>query len=153
MACTGIEFCKLAVVETKHRARWVIEELERRLPDVAKEELHINLNGCPNSCARFQIADIGLQGALTRVRGPGGNTEVVDGFLVQLGGHLGAGRTFGRKVRGKRVLAEDVPSYVEQVVRRWLDGRRRGESFSDWVWRLSDADLAALDVETARVGS
>ena len=61
MACTGIEFCKLAIVETKARARTVMEELENRLPEF-DQPITINVNGCPNSCARIQIADIGLKG-------------------------------------------------------------------------------------------
>ena len=63
MACTGIEFCKLAIGETKGRARWLAEELDRRLPGF-DEEIRIHVNGCPNSCARFQVADIGLMSAL-----------------------------------------------------------------------------------------
>src|SRR5690606_36695314 len=63
MACTGIEFCKLAIVETKARGNWLIEELERRLPDF-DEPLTININGCPNSCARIQVADTCLKGQL-----------------------------------------------------------------------------------------
>ncbi len=67
MACTGIEFCKLAIVETKQRGSQLIDELERRLPDF-DEPLTINLNGCPNACARIQVADIGLKGQLVAQR-------------------------------------------------------------------------------------
>ncbi len=67
MACTGIEFCKLAIVETKARAGWLIEELEQRIPDL-DVPITVNLNGCPNSCARIQVADIGLKGQMVLVR-------------------------------------------------------------------------------------
>src|SRR5487761_1143446 len=85
MACTGIEFCKLAIVETKGRAMNLIDELERRLPDF-DTPVTINVNGCPNSCARVQSADIGLKGQV--VRDADGNQ--VEGFQVHLGGHFGA---------------------------------------------------------------
>ncbi|MGH9288293.1 MAG: nitrite/sulfite reductase, partial [Acidimicrobiales bacterium] len=78
------------MTETKHRARWLIEELEARLPGLG-DQVRINLNGCPNSGARFQLADIGLQGALV----PGPDGDRVEGFLVQLGGHLGDSYRFG----------------------------------------------------------
>ncbi|HMI24321.1 MAG TPA: nitrite/sulfite reductase, partial [Streptosporangiaceae bacterium] len=99
MACTGIEFCKLAIVETKQRAADLISELERRLPDFT-EPVTINVNGCPNSCARIQTADIGLKGSLVTL--PGG--QQVEGFQIHLGGSLNGGdgtsSGFGRKVRG-----------------------------------------------------
>jgi sulfite reductase (ferredoxin) len=141
MACTGIEFCKLAIVETKHRAAGLIAELERRLPgfDVP---VTINVNGCPNSCARIQTADIGLKGSL--VTGPGG--EQVEGFQVHLGGSLnggdGSGSGFGRKVRGLKTTAEDLPDYVERVLRRFQAGREPGESFAAWVARASEEALS-----------
>ena len=80
MACTGIEFCKLAIGETKGRARWLAEELDRRLPGF-DEEIRVHVNGCPNSCARFQVADIGLMSALAKR--PDGTRS--DAFLVHLG--------------------------------------------------------------------
>src|SRR6266542_3794171 len=86
MACTGIEYCKLAIVETKARAGQAIAELERRLPGFT-ETVTINVNGCPNSCARIQTADIGLKGSL--VIGPDGRQT--EGFQIHLGGTLGGG--------------------------------------------------------------
>ncbi len=93
MACTGIEFCKLAIVETKQRAVDLYTELDRRLPGF-DTPISINVNGCPNSCARFQIADIGLKGSIV----DGG-----EGFQVHLGGSLGTDPAFGRKLRGLKV--------------------------------------------------
>jgi sulfite reductase (ferredoxin) len=141
MACTGIEFCKLAIVETKSRAGDLISELERRLPgfDVP---VTINVNGCPNSCARVQTADIGLKGSL--VTGPDGRQ--VEGFQVHLGGSLnggdGTGSGFGRKLRGLKTAADDLPDYVERVLRRFQAAREPGESFAAWTARASEEDLS-----------
>jgi sulfite reductase (ferredoxin) len=141
MACTGIEFCKLAIVETKARAADLIAELERRLPDF-DAPVTINVNGCPNSCARIQTADIGLKGSL--VTGPDGRQ--VEGFQVHLGGSLGGGdgtdSGFGRKVRGLKTTSEALTDYVERVLRRFAEGREPGESFAAWTVRASDEELS-----------
>jgi sulfite reductase (ferredoxin) len=137
MACTGIEFCKLAIGETKGRARWLASELASRLPGM-DEEIRIHVNGCPNSCARFQIADIGLMSALA-LR-PDGTKS--DAFLVHLGGTLGENGGFGRKVRGVKIFAEDSADYLETLVRRYLGRRLVGDSFSTFVRSLSDDELA-----------
>ena len=141
MACTGIEFCKLAIVETKARAADLISELERRLPGF-DAPVTINVNGCPNSCARIQTADIGLKGSL--VTGPDG--QQVEGFQVHLGGSLsggdGSGSGFGRKVRGLKTTAEELPDYVERVLRRFDAAREHGESFAAWTVRASDEELS-----------
>jgi sulfite reductase (ferredoxin) len=138
MACTGIEFCKLAIGETKGRARWLSEELERRLPDF-HEEIRIHVNGCPNSCARFQVADIGLMSAL-QVR-PDGTKS--DAFLVHLGGGVGEGAAFGRKAKGVKVYAEDAADYLETLIRRYLRSRTdKHDSFGAYVNALDDESLA-----------
>ncbi|MEV6859516.1 nitrite/sulfite reductase [Streptosporangium subroseum] len=136
MACTGIEFCKLAIVETKALAANLIDELEQRLPDF-KDPLTINVNGCPNSCARIQVADIGLKGQLV-VNDKG---EQVEGFQVHLGGSLGVNPGFGRKVRGLKATAEELPDYVERVVTNFEKQKDEGETFSAWVQRADEADL------------
>ncbi|MFI5986223.1 nitrite/sulfite reductase [Streptomyces sp. NPDC051555] len=137
MACTGIEFCKLAIVETKARGASLIDELERRLPDFA-EPLTININGCPNACARIQVADIGLKGQL--VLDDDGNQ--VEGYQVHLGGALGLEAGFGRKVRGLKVTADGLPDYVERVVTRFEEQREDGERFAAWVARADEKSLA-----------
>ncbi|WP_328301463.1 nitrite/sulfite reductase [Streptomyces sp. NBC_00435] len=137
MACTGIEFCKLAIVETKARGASLIDELERRLPEFA-EPLTININGCPNACARIQVADIGLKGQL--VLDDDGNQ--VEGYQVHLGGALGLEAGFGRKVRGLKVTSAGLPDYVERVVTRFEDQREDGERFAAWVTRAKDEDLS-----------
>ena len=140
MACTGIEFCKLAIVETKARAADLIAELERRLPGF-DTPVTINVNGCPNSCARIQTADIGLKGSL--VTGPDGTQ--VEGFQVHLGGSLnggdGSGSGFGRKLRGLKTTAEELPDYVERVLRRFEAAREPGESFAAWTVRATEEEL------------
>jgi len=141
MACTGIEFCKLAIVETKARASNLIDELERRLPDF-DTPVTINVNGCPNSCARIQTADIGLKGSL--VTDDAGNQ--VEGFQIHLGGSLNGGDAtgsgFGRKVRGLKTTAEGLPDYVERVLRRFAADRQEGETFSQWTLRATDEELS-----------
>ncbi|MET7807771.1 nitrite/sulfite reductase [Micromonospora chersina] len=140
MACTGIEFCKLAIVETKRRGEELVARLEERLRDF-DADISIHLNGCPNACARTQVADIGLKGQL--VVGPDGRQ--VEGFQVHLGGGLGmaAGQTagFGRKLRGLKTTAEELPEYVERLARRYLAGRTEGESFANWVIRVDEEEL------------
>ncbi|MFB6704521.1 nitrite/sulfite reductase [Streptomyces sp. NPDC056333] len=137
MACTGIEFCKLAIVETKARGAALIDELERRLPDF-DEPLTINVNGCPNACARIQTADIGLKGQL--VLDADGNQ--VEGFQVHLGGALGLEAGFGRKVRGLKVTSAELPDYVERVLGRFQKEREDGERFATWAARASAESLS-----------
>jgi len=141
MACTGIEFCKLAIVETKGRAASLIDELERRLPGF-DSPVTINVNGCPNSCARIQVADIGLKGSL--ITDPCGNQ--VEGFQIHLGGTMtggnAAGSGFGRKVRGLKATADELPDYVERVLRRYDAAREDGETFAQWTLRASDEELS-----------
>jgi sulfite reductase (ferredoxin) len=146
MACTGIEFCKLAIVETKATAANLVVELEKRFSDVPDlftpdaPGLTINVNGCPNACARTHLADIGLKGVqLPDPADPAGPT--VEGFQIHLGGRLGEQAGFGRKLRGLKTTSADLPDYVERVVRRWLDQRTDGESFADWVLRAAEPDL------------
>jgi sulfite reductase (ferredoxin) len=140
MACTGIEFCKLAIVETKGRAADVVARLEERLGHL-DTEITINVNGCPNACARTQVADIGLKGQLV----PGPDGSMVEGFQVHLGGGLtmraGQDAGFGRKLRGLKTTAEQLPEYVERVARHYLAERAAGESFAHWVVRAEEGSL------------
>ncbi|MFV5993481.1 nitrite/sulfite reductase [Streptomyces sp. NPDC056231] len=137
MACTGIEFCKLAIVETKARGASLIDELERRMPEF-DEPLTININGCPNACARIQTADIGLKGQL--VLDADGNQ--VEGYQVHLGGALGLEAGFGRKVRGLKVTSAELPDYVERVLGRFQAEREDGERFATWAARASAESLS-----------
>ncbi|MFE4059530.1 nitrite/sulfite reductase, partial [Streptomyces sp. NPDC059096] len=137
MACTGIEFCKLAIVETKERGATLIDELERRIPHF-DEPITININGCPNACARIQTADIGLKGQL--MLDQDGNQ--VEGFQVHLGGALGLEAGFGRKVRGLKVTSQELPDYVERVLGRFEKEREDGERFATWAARASEEALS-----------
>jgi len=133
IACTGIEFCKLALVETKGRAEVIRTELEKRLPDF-DAPITINVNGCPNSCARFQIADIGFKGIVQKAD----DGSDVESFQVHLGGQLGSEAAFGRKFRGLKVTAEEAPEYAERILRGYLDRREEGESFAAYVTRAEE---------------
>jgi sulfite reductase (ferredoxin) len=135
MACTGLEYCKLAIVETKGLAAQTVTELENRLADVADQldtPITLNVNGCPNSCARIQVADIGLKGQI--VKGE-------DGFQVHLGGGVGLDSGFGRKLRGHKVTTAELPEYVERIVRNFLAGREAGERFAQWAARTEEDQL------------
>src|SRR3989440_3000958 len=140
MACTGIEFCKLAIVETKALAATAVAELEKRLADL-DVDISINVNGCPNACARTQVADIGLKGQLV----PGPDGELVEGFQVHLGGGLtmaaGENASLGRKLRGLKTTSADLVDYVERLARRYAAGRTGGETFAQWVTRAEEEEL------------
>jgi sulfite reductase (ferredoxin) len=136
MACTGIEFCKLAIVDTKDRAASLVSELERRFPDL-DTPITVNVNGCPNACARTQVADIGLKGQL--VLDADGNQ--VEGFQVHLGGALGLEPAFGKKLRAHKVTSAGLDDYVTNVVRAYLTERAEGERFATWVARADDESL------------
>jgi sulfite reductase (ferredoxin) len=144
MACTGIEFCKLAIVETKHNAAHAISQLEKRLGDLEPEigrPITLHVNGCPNSCARIQVADIGLKGQL--ITDAAGNQ--VPGYQVHLGGGLATeGRPeagLGRTVRGLKVPADGIADYAERVVRRYLADRQTGQTFAQWAHAAEDEAL------------
>jgi sulfite reductase (ferredoxin) len=140
MACTGLEFCKLAIVETKARAQQLVADLEKSLADIQADldtPVSVHLNGCPNSCARIQTADIGLKGQI--VTDADGNQ--VEGFQVHLGGGLGLDAGFGRKLRGHKVTAAELTGYVERVVRAYVTGREPGERFPQWAARAEESAL------------
>jgi sulfite reductase (ferredoxin) len=140
MACSGIEFCKLSFAETRGRSQMLVPELERRLEDVNAQldvPVTVNINGCPNSCARIQVADIGFKGQMVD-DGHGGSTE---GFQVHLGGSLGTGSGFGRKLRQHKVTSDELGDYIDRVVRNFVKQRDAGECFATWAVRADEADL------------
>lgn len=139
MACTGIEFCKLSFAETRSRSQTLVPELEKRLEDLNAQldvPVTININGCPNSCARIQIADIGFKGQMVD---EGNGPE--EGFQVHLGGSLGLDSAFGRKLRQHKVLATELGDYIERVVRNFVKQREPDERFAQWAVRADEADL------------
>ena len=140
MACTGIEFCKLSFAETRKRSQTLVPELEKRLEDVNAQldvPVTVNINGCPNSCARIQIADIGFKGQMV----DDGNGGQIEGFQVHLGGSLGLDSGFGRKLRQHKVLSSDLGDYIDRVVRNFVKQREHGERFATWALRADEADL------------
>ncbi len=146
IACTGIEYCKLAIVETKVTAATAVAELERRLADLAgsgelPQALSLHINGCPNSCARIQTADIGLKGMML----PTPDGDPTPGFQVHLGGGLASNDReeagLGRTVRGLKVYVEDLPDYVERVVRTFVAQRAEGQTFAEWAHAADEEAL------------
>ncbi|OBI58052.1 sulfite reductase [Mycolicibacterium fortuitum] len=139
MACTGIEYCKLSFADTRGRAQHLVPELEARLGDLNAEldvPITVNINGCPNSCARIQVADIGFKGQMVD---DGNGPE--EGFQVHLGGSLGLDSGFGRKLRQHKVLASELGDYIERIVRNFVKQRDAGERFAQWAIRADEADL------------
>ncbi|MCK6160629.1 nitrite/sulfite reductase [Corynebacterium simulans] len=136
ISCTGLEFCKLAHVTTKARAIELVDILEDTLGDL-DVPISIALNGCPNACARSQVSDIGLKGQI--VTDSEGNR--VEGFQVHLGGALGLSPDWGRKLRGHKVIADEVPHYVIRLVQKYKEQREEGEQFRHWVLRADEEDL------------
>jgi sulfite reductase (ferredoxin) len=137
VACTGTEFCKLALTETKGFARWLTDDLERRLPGFS-EHLKIHVTGCPNSCGQHWIADIGLEGKKIKADG-----TLVDAYYFCLGGAVGKHQAVARPV-GYRVPASDVPASIERLLRAYLADCRPGEGFRQFCAARSDEDLRAL---------
>ena len=134
MACTGIEYCKLSLVNTKGRAVELVPDLDRRLADVELEHpVSITLNGCPNSCARIQVSDIGFKGQLINEGG-----EKIEGFQAHLGGQLGEDAGYGRKLRGHKVTSAELGDYIERLVRAYAAGKEDGETFRSWVARSEE---------------
>jgi len=133
MACTGMTFCKLALVPTKEPAVELVKELEAAFPGF-DGKIRLNVNGCPNSCARYQLSDIGLAG---------GESAGEGNYQLHLGGDLGEGLAFGHRVRD-RVPATDTGAVVRGLVAGYLAGREDGESVQSWLRRQPPETLAAL---------
>ncbi|WP_343710013.1 nitrite/sulfite reductase [Mycobacterium sp.] len=140
MACSGIEFCKLSFAETRVRAQTLVPELEQRLGEINGDldvPITVHLNGCPNSCARIQVADIGFKGQMVD-DGHGGSVEA---FQVHLGGSLGLDSGFGRKLRNHKVTSDELGDYIDRLVRAFVKNRSEGERFAQWAMRADEAEL------------
>ncbi len=146
IACTGTEFCKLAITETKGFARWLVEELEEKLPGF-DQHLKIHVTGCPNSCGQHWIADIGIEGKKMKVGG-----KLVDAYYFCVGGAVGKYQGFARPT-GYRCLATEVPESIERLLRAFLADRQQGENFRQFSSRHTDDGLrkilAGSEVEPA----
>jgi len=134
IACTGTEFCKLALTETKGFARWMVEDLETRLPGF-DQHVKINITGCPNSCGQHWIADIGIEGKKAKVEG-----QMVDAYYFFVGGAVGKHQGRARPI-GYRAPATEVPAAIERLMRAYLGGRQNGESFRQFTARRTDDEL------------
>ena len=134
VACSGTEFCKLAITETKTFSRWLVEELEERLPGF-DQHLKLHVTGCPNSCGQHWIADVGIEGKKTKV-----NDQLVDAYYFCLGGALGLHQSTARPV-GYRCAATEVPEALERLLSRYLASREPGENLRRYFARHSDTEL------------
>jgi sulfite reductase (ferredoxin) len=137
IACSGTEFCKLAITETKSFSRWLVEELEFRMPGF-DQHLKLHVTGCPNSCGQHWIADIGIEGKKIKVDG-----RMQDAYYFCLGGAVGLNQSIARPV-GFRCLATEVPEAIERLLRRYLLDGRPGENLRRFFARHSDSDLRAF---------
>ncbi|MBI3088334.1 MAG: nitrite/sulfite reductase [Candidatus Omnitrophica bacterium] len=136
VTCTGTEFCKLAITETKARSRQIVEYLESRVP--LDEPLRLHITGCPNACAQHQIGHIGLMGSKTKVDG-----QVVDAYDIFVGGQLGQGASFNHPII-RKVPAAECARRLEQLLRGYLKQRKPGEPFNGFCARVGDAELVKL---------
>jgi len=136
IACTGTEFCKLAITETKGFLRWLVEEMEERLPQF-DQQLRLHVTGCPNSCGQHWIADIGLEGKKVKHDG-----QLTDAYYFCVGGSVGKHAGVARPV-GFRTPASLVPEAIERLLRKYLIEREGGENLRAWFGRNSEAELRA----------
>jgi len=134
VACSGTEFCKLAITETKSFSRWLVEELEERLPGF-DQHLKLHVTGCPNSCGQHWIADIGIEGKKIKVQ-----DRMVDAYYFCVGGALGLHQVTARPV-GYRCAATEVPDALERLLGRYLAQREPGENLRRFFVRHSDTEL------------
>jgi sulfite reductase (ferredoxin) len=134
IACSGTEFCKLAITETKSFSRWLVEELEERLPGF-DQDLKLHVTGCPNSCGQHWIADIGIEGKKIKLDG-----RMVDAYYFCLGGSVGLNQATARPI-GYRCPASEVPDAIERLLRRYLEDRYLGENLRQFFARHRDEQL------------
>jgi sulfite reductase (ferredoxin) len=137
VACSGTEFCKLAITETKSFSRWLVEELEERLPGF-EQHLKLHVTGCPNSCGQHWIADIGIEGKKLKV-----GDRMLDAYYFCLGGAVGLHQSIARPV-GYRCLATEVPDAIERLLRQYLMERVSNENLRQFFARHGDAELRAF---------
>ena len=134
VACTGTEFCKLAITETKGFTRWLVDEMEERLPQF-DQELRLHVTGCPNGCGQHWIADIGMEGKKIKYEG-----KLTDAYYFCLGGSVGQHAAISRPV-GYRCPAPQVPEAIERLLRQYLISRESGENLRAWFLRHTNEEL------------
>jgi sulfite reductase (ferredoxin) len=137
VACTGTEFCKLAITETKGFARWLVEEMENRLPGF-DQQIKLHVTGCPNSCGQHWIADVGLEGKKIKQDG-----KLADAWSFAVGGALGVHAGVARLVN-YRCLSEDVPDALEKLLRNYLSTRDNQQNLRSWFASRSNEELRGI---------
>jgi sulfite reductase (ferredoxin) len=137
VACTGTEFCKLAITETKGFARWLVEELEERIPGF-DQQIKINITGCPNGCGQHSIADLGLEGKKIKIDG-----QMQDAYYFCVGGAVGLHQAIARPV-GYRCAASDVPVAIKRLMARFAEKKNVAEHLRQFFARHSDAELRSF---------
>jgi sulfite reductase beta subunit-like hemoprotein len=142
IACTGNEFCNLALVETKAKMIQIVSHLEKTVK--FDRQLRMHMNGCPNGCAQHAIGDIGFQGCKARVA----DGSQVDAFDIHLGGTLGQNRTFTKAIH-RKVPSDKVEFAIENLLNAFNTNHSEGEEFNTWIHRHSNEELDSfLGVET-----
>jgi len=134
VSCTGIEFCNLAVAETKNRMIELVDQLELT-SGWYKDKIRIHFSGCPSSCGQHQIADIGFRGARTKVNG-----EMVDAYDAFIGGRLGQNRRFNELLKGK-IIAKDVHLFIDKLLRFYDSKKIEGENFAEFCDRATREEI------------
>lgn len=137
VTCTGTEFCKLAITETKARSRQIVEYLEKRVP--LAEPLRLHITGCPNACAQYQVAHIGLMGTKAKLD----DGQTVDAYDVLIGGQQGRGASFNHVV-ARRIPATECAKRLESMLLGFKKQRKGREAFNDWAKRVGDEAVAKL---------
>jgi ferredoxin-nitrite reductase len=143
VSCTGIEFCNLAVAETKNRMIELINQLETT-SGWYKDKIRVHFSGCPSSCGQHQIADIGFRGAKTKVAG-----KMVDAYDLFVGGRLGRDSRFNELLKGK-ILAADVHLVIDSLLKLYASRKQGDEIFSEFLSRSPKKDLLAVLPERYR---
>jgi sulfite reductase (ferredoxin) len=134
VACTGSEFCKLALTETKSFARWLTEELEERFPNY-QEDLRLHITGCPNSCGQHWIADIGIEGKKIKSDG-----KMIDAYYFCVGGSVGQVASIARPI-GYRCAAEEVPEAIARLLTFFHAERHSAEALQNFLARQTTPTL------------
>jgi sulfite reductase (ferredoxin) len=137
VACTGSEFCKLALTETKSFARWLTEQLEERFPGY-QDDIRLHITGCPNSCGQHWIADIGIEGKKMKVDG-----KMVDAYYFCVGGSVGQVAAIARPV-GYRCVADEVPAAIIRLLANFHANRRAAEPLQKFLARTSTDQLRSV---------
>jgi len=137
VACTGSEFCKLALTETKSFARWLTEQLEERFPNY-QEQLRLHITGCPNSCGQHWIADIGIEGKKIKFNG-----KMVDAYYFCVGGSVGQIASIARPV-GYRCAADEVPNAITRLLDFFHDEHKPKETLQKFLARHSNETIRAV---------